>query len=52
MTPKILEEYKNPGTYPTKINVQRTGQGFFVQVVKKLLMLLISLILLFVIDAK
>ena len=34
MTPKILEEYKNPGTYPTKINVQRTGEGFFVQVVK------------------
>lgn len=34
MTPKILEEYKNPGTYPTKINVQRTGEGFFVQVGK------------------
>ena len=34
MTPKILEEYKNPGTYQTKINVARTGEGFFVQVGK------------------
>ena len=34
MLPKILEESKNPGTYPTKINVARTGEGHFVQVGK------------------
>ena len=34
MLPKILEEAKTPGTYPTKINVARTGEGHFVQVGK------------------
>lgn len=29
ITPKVLEEFKNPGTYPTKINVMRTGEGIF-----------------------
>ena len=31
---EILEEAKTPGTYPTKINVARTGEGHFVQVGK------------------
>lgn len=34
MLPKVLEEYRNPGTYPTKINVARTGEGFFIEVGK------------------
>ena len=34
MLPKILEEAKTPGTYPTKINVARTGEFHFVQVGK------------------
>ena len=31
---EILEEAKTPGTYPTIINVARTGEGHFVQVGK------------------
>ena len=34
MTPMIIEEYKNPGTYPTKINVMRTGEGTFLDSTK------------------
>ena len=34
MLPKILEEHRSPGTYPTRINVARTGEGFFIQVGK------------------
>lgn len=34
MTPKVLEEAKSPGTYPTKINVARIGEGFFIEVGK------------------
>ena len=29
MTPMVIEEYKNPGTYPTRINVMRTGERLF-----------------------
>lgn len=34
MLPKVLEESKTPGTHPTKINVARTGEGFFLSVGK------------------
>lgn len=34
MTPKILEELRNPGTYATSINVMRTGEGIFLDSTK------------------